>query len=134
MQTHRMFRAFAVTAILMTIADATAQTAPLPTENNFQVRTTGDLKQLCEAKSSDATGIAALHFCQGFAVGAYQYYQIVTAAENKPPLVCPPKPLPSRNEALASFVAWAQQNPGQMSLPPVEGLFRYLAQRYPCRV
>lgn len=110
-----------------------AQTAPDPTETNFRVATTGDLVRLCEAKPTDLTGVAALHFCHGFAVGAYQYHQIVTAAEGKRPLFCPPNPLPTRNEVIAAFVTWAKQNPQQLDTPPVEGMFRYLAQRYPCR-
>ncbi len=110
-----------------------AQTAPAPTETNFRVATTGDLVRLCEANPAEPTGVAALHFCHGFAVGAYQYHQIATAAENKRPLFCAPNPTPSRNEVIAAFVTWAKQNPQQLSMPPVEGIFHYLAQRYPCR-
>ncbi|WP_448204922.1 Rap1a/Tai family immunity protein [Azospirillum sp. sgz302134] len=138
---HRLIRALAAATVLTAATAASAQTAaqtaaptmPAPTESNFQVKTTGDLVRLCEAKPTDATGIAALHFCQGFAVGAYQYHQIVAAAENKRPLFCAPNPPPTRNEAIANFIVWAQQNPNQMNTPPVEGMFRYLAQRYPCR-
>lgn len=123
-------------AVLAGTVVAGAQTASPsadPSEENFQVKTTGDLVRLCQAKPTDATGIAALHFCQGFAVGAYQYHQIATAAERRKPLVCAPNPPPSRNEAIAAFISWAQQNPQKMNTPPVEGLFEYLAQRYPCR-
>lgn len=114
----------------------TARPAPMaqaPGETDFQVKTTGDLVKLCSASPSDPTGIAALHFCHGFAVGAYQYHQIVAAAEGKRQLVCAPNPPPSRNDVVAAFVAWAKQNPQQMNTPPVEGLFRFLSQRYPCR-
>jgi hypothetical protein len=104
-----------------------------PSETAFLVTTTGDLVRLCEAQPTDPTGIAALHFCHGFAVGAYQYHQIAAAAENKPPLFCQPNPPPSRNEAIAGFISWARRNPAAMSTPPVEGMFRYLAQSYPCR-
>ncbi len=125
----------ALAAVMTAAATSTvgAQTVPTPTETNFQVRTTGDLIRLCEASPTDPTGIAALHFCHGFTVGAYQYHQIAMAAEGKPRLVCVPNPPPSRNEAIAAFVAWAKQNPAQMNTPPVEGMFRFLAQRYPCR-
>ena len=118
--------------VVMTAAGVRAQTAD-PSETDFQARTTGDLVRLCEAVPSDATAIAALHFCHGFTVGAYQYHQIVAAAENKRPLFCEPKPRPTRNEAIAGFISWAKQNPGAMDTPPVEGIFRYLAQHYPCR-
>ncbi len=121
----------AILASMMAIG-ARAQTAPLPSESNFQVKTTSDLVRLCESKPTDATGVAALHFCHGFVTGAYQYYQVAAAASGKR-LVCVPTPPPSRNEAIAAFVTWTRQNPQPMSMPPIEGLFQYLAQRYPCR-
>jgi hypothetical protein len=127
-----LIAAMAVMAV-MAVTAVRAQTAGDPSESDFRVATTGDLVRLCEAAPADPTGIAALHFCHGFAVGAYQYYQIAAAAEKKPPLFCEPNPRPSRNEAIAGFVSWAKQNPGAMNAPPVEGIFRYLAQRYPCR-
>src|SRR3954447_19956284 len=127
-----LIAAVAVMAVIAVTA-VRAQTVADPSETDFRVTTTGDLVRLCEAAPTDPTGIAALHFCHGFAVGAYQYHQIVAAAEKKPPLFCEPNPRPSRNEAIASFVSWAKQNPEAMNTPPVEGIFRYLAQRYPCR-
>ncbi|WP_448191554.1 Rap1a/Tai family immunity protein [Azospirillum sp. sgz301742] len=133
MQT-RIALVIATALVVMNAASAGAQSVPAPTENNFQVKTTGDLVRLCEAKPTDTTGVAALHFCHGFAVGAYQYHQIITAAEgDKKPLFCPPNPTPTRNQLIADFVVWANQNPQQLSTPPVEGMFRYLAQRFPCR-
>ena len=117
---------------VMTVTSVRAQTMANPSESDFRVTATGDLVRLCEAAPTNATGIAALHFCHGFAVGAYQYHQIAAAAEKKPPLFCEPNPRPSRNEAVAGFVVWAQQSPKAMETPPVEGIFRYLAQRYPC--
>ena len=131
--THRLTRTLAILAVTIAAAAVGAQTMPATTQSDFQVKTTGDLVRLCEAKPADTTGIAALHFCEGFAVGAYQYYQIVIMAEAKRPLVCPPTPPPTRDEAIASFLRWARQNPQAMSTPPAEGLFESLAQRYPCR-
>jgi hypothetical protein len=117
----------------MTVAAIGAPNPSDPSETNFRVTTTRDLVQLCEAIPNDAVGIAALHFCHGFAVGAYQYHQVVAAAENKSPLFCEPNPRPTRNAIIGDFVSWANQNPKVMDTPPVEGMFRYLAQRYPCR-
>jgi hypothetical protein len=89
----------------MTVAAVGAPNPSDPSETNFRVATTRDLIQLCEAAPTDPTGIAALHFCHGFAVGAYQYHQIAAAAENKPPLFCEPNPKPSRNAVIADFVS-----------------------------
>ena len=129
---HALVAAMMAMAV-MTVGGVRAQTAAVPSETAFLVKTTGDLVRLCEAEPTDSTGIAALHFCHGFAVGAYQYHQIAAAATDKPPLFCEPTPRPTRNEAVAGFVSWARQSPQAMEMPPVEGIFRYLAQRYPCR-
>ena len=129
----RLALAAAVAALAaMTVAGVGAQTNQ-PFGNQFPGRHHTRSRPLCEATPNDPTGIAALHFCHGFAVGAYQYHQIVAAAEKKPPLFCEPNPRPTRNAIIADFVSWANQNPKAMDTPPVEGMFRYLAQRYPCR-
>lgn len=130
---RRMTSAVAAALAGMAALGAQAQTGQVATDTNFRVTNTGDLVQLCEAAPTDTVGVAALHFCHGFAVGAFQYHQVVTAASARPRLVCVPNPPPTRNEAVAAFVEWAKRNPQQMSMPPVEGLFRFLAERYPCR-
>jgi hypothetical protein len=56
-------------------------------EDTFQLRTTGDLVELCSVAPSDPMGTAALNFCHGFALGVYR----VLETENAPPgkLCCP---------------------------------------------
>src|SRR3954452_13096480 len=127
-----LIAAVAVMAVIAVTA-VRAQTVADPSETDFRVTTTGDLVRLCEAAPTDPTGIAPLRFCHAFGVGAYHYHQILTWTEKSPPLFCEPNPRPSRNEAIAGFISWARQNPRAMDVPPVEGMFRYLAQRYPCR-
>ena len=101
------------------------------TENSFLVRSTRDLVDVCAPAPSDPLATAAVNFCQGFMVGAYQYYTIDAAATNRQ-LFCPPSPLPSRNEAIAQFVTWAKARPAVLDQVAVEGMFRFLAERYPC--
>jgi hypothetical protein len=78
------------------LAPALAGAGPIAKED-FQVRTTRDLINLCTVSADDPHWKEAVHFCQGYLVGAYAYY----AAENLGPgagaLVCPPNPKPSRN-------------------------------------
>jgi len=102
------------------------------TPDNFRVNSTGDLVALCSADRSAPEYMAAIHFCHGFASGAYQYYQMVAAAVPSARFVCAPDPPPSRTEAIAGFVDWARRNPGAESEKPVDSLFRYLNERYPC--
>jgi len=102
------------------------------TPDQFKARTTADLVGLCSAEPSDENYVAAIHFCHGFATGAYQYYLSLAAASEANRFVCPPEPPPSRTEAIAGFVTWARQNALAMAEPPVESMFRYLAEHYPC--
>jgi hypothetical protein len=100
--------------------------------DNFRVNSTGDLLALCSADPAAANYSAAIHFCHGFASGAYQYHQMVAAAVPTARFVCVPEPAPTRSEVIAGFVEWARRNPNYTADKPVDSIFRYLAERYPC--
>lgn len=114
------------------LAWAWAGPSAAATPDQFVARTTGDFVALCSADPATENYVAAIHFCHGFATGAYQYYLSLAGASEAHRFVCPPDPPPSRSEAIAGFVTWAGQNAQYMSAPPVESIFRYLAQHYPC--
>jgi hypothetical protein len=103
------------------------------TREEFLVRTTQDYVRICSTNPSDSLYAAAMGFCHGFAVGAYQYYQAQAAGPQGTPLVCPPEPPPSRTEILSMFVAWAGEHPQYMGERPVDSLFRFLSEKWPCR-
>jgi len=100
--------------------------------DKFLVRTTADLVALCAADPNQENYVAALHFCHGFASGAYQFYSTIAAAIPNERFVCPPNPPPTRTAAINEFVAWTKQNPNFDSAPPVDSMFRFLGTRYPC--
>lgn len=106
--------------------------ASAATIENFQVRTATDLVDLCDTDPSSVHYIAAIHFCQGFGIGAYQYYAAQVTEDPSTRFVCIPNPPPTRNEAMAAFVGWARAHPEYMNDAPVDTLFRYLGQTYPC--
>jgi Rap1a immunity proteins len=103
------------------------------TREEFLVRTTQDYVRVCTTSPNDPLYAAAMGFCHGYAVGAYHYYLAQTAGPAGKPFVCPPEPTPSRTEILTMFIAWAQQHPEYMGERPVDSLFRFLAEKYPCR-
>jgi hypothetical protein len=103
------------------------------TRDEFLVRTTQDYVAICSTTPQDPLYAAALGFCHGYAVGAYHYYLAQTAGPEGKPFVCPPEPPPSRAEILPMFVAWAQAHPQSMSERPVDSLFRFLSEKWPCR-
>ena len=100
---------------------------------DFEVKTTRSLLNLCTVSAEDARYKEALHFCHGFLVGAFQYYLASVSGPKAKALVCPPDPPPTRNEAIAAFIAWAQAHPQYMSEAPVETEFRFLTERWPCK-
>jgi hypothetical protein len=102
------------------------------TLQNFQDATTADYLALCSTAPGQDNYVAAVHFCEGFASGAYQYYLSLAARDPAERFVCLPTPVPSRDKIKADFVAWAKANPAVMNDPPVDSLFRYLGQTYPC--
>lgn len=116
--------ALAITPVPMSAAAATTE--------NFMVRTTADFVALCESSQSSATYVAAIHFCQGFASGAYQYYLALAQNSATTRYVCPPDPAPTRNQVIASFLTWMRAHQEQMAAPAVESIFRYLGETYPC--
>jgi hypothetical protein len=102
-------------------------------ETDFQVRTTADLVDLCTASPSEPMGTAALNFCHGFAIGVYRVLEEENAAKRIGRMFCiPDGAMPSRDEAIGSFVQWAKASPDVMSQRPADGVTGYLVQKYPC--
>lgn len=100
---------------------------------DFQVKTTKDLFDLCAAPDSEPLASQALHFCHGYLVGAFHYYAASVSGPNGLPLVCPPDPRPSRNDTIAMFVQWVKDRPQYWDELPVETEFRFLIEIWPCQ-
>ena len=102
------------------------------TPKKFMVETTRDLVTLCSVTDKDLNASEAIHFCHGFVIGAYHYYVASTAPPGVRDFVCLPEPKPSRNQAIAEFVVWVQDNPQYLDKEAVNTLFRYLEKKFPC--
>ena len=98
------------------------------TEEDFQVKDTQSLLNLCTAPQSDPLHGEAIHFCHGYLVGAIHYDRMTNT-----PLFCPPDPPPSRNDGVERFVTWAKAHPQFMQEVPVETEFRFLTETWPCK-
>jgi len=103
------------------------------TEEDFVVKTTRHLINLCTASPQDPLYGEAIHFCHGYLVGAYHYSLAEASNDPNKLLVCFPEPKPSRNEAIALFVAWALEHPQFMTEMPVETGFRFMTEKWPCK-
>jgi hypothetical protein len=103
------------------------------TQDNFPPKTTRDLVALCTADRTDPLGIAALNFCHGYVRGAIDLQETYAAAERRPVrFFCLPTPPPSFDEGQKRLPQWAASHQDQMSAAPIDGLFRFLGDIFPC--
>jgi hypothetical protein len=96
---------------------------------NLTVHSAGDLAALCAADPHSPGADAKINFCHGFAQGAVDD-RLHVAADKKP--FCFPDPTPSRTVTMHEFVGWARTAPANRDLPVLDGLFKFLEQRFPC--
>lgn len=96
-------------------------------KEDFHIDEAQDLVDVCTTPQTDPLYEAAMGFCHGYSVGAWQYY---LAAGRK--FLCVPQPPPSRQEAIDGFIDWAAKHPQYMQEGAVQTLFKYLADAFPC--
>jgi hypothetical protein len=119
--------------VLVIYAAVTASpTQAAVTVDNFLVRNSGDLADLCSAAQTDPLYTAAVNFCQAFVLGVFRVLQEEEVAGPRVHMFCPTSPMPTRSEAVASFVQWVRADPSRSTLSGTDGVAAFLAQRYPC--
>ena len=103
------------------------------TEDNFLLRNAGDLVSLCSASQADPLYTPAINFCHGFGLGAFRVLQEEEAAQRPPHIFCLPAQLPTRNEAIASYLLWVSGDSARASLGAADSIAAYLAEAYRCQ-
>ena len=122
-----MKRLSALTFVLASLSASPAWAAqPL----TLRVNTASDLAELCGANPKDTAADAKINYCHGFAQGAVDV-ELRRAGDKKP--FCFPSPSPSRSATLTEFVNWVRAMPDHRSLNALDGLFRFLGERFPCK-
>lgn len=120
------------TLLVATCLGSAVATADPP--ERFMVDDTADLVALCEVEPGASAERDGLVFCHGFVVGTVHYHLASTQADGPRRWVCLP-PLevrPSRDLVIREFVEWAKEHPEFMRDEAVDGLFRFLDERFPC--
>ena len=123
-------RALALGAGLIVIGAAAATAAV--SESQFPPHTVADLIAICAPANDDPLMTAAVNFCHGYAEGAVDVEEAHEAQRGARKLFCLPTPRPPRGSELASFIAWANARPARRDMPAIDGMFIYLAGKYPC--
>lgn len=104
------------------------------TDDDFVAKTTQNLMNLCTASPQDPKYREAIHFCQGYLVGAFHFDQAQSGNKQELKLACITDPKPTRNQAIDQFINWAKQHPEYMNEIPVETEFRFLTEKWPCKI
>ena len=97
---------------------------------SLQARTAGELAELCGTNPKDPLGDAKINFCHGFAQGVITVE--LRQTEGKKPF-CFPSPTPNRTATMGEFVSWVRSMPDRRSLDAIDGFFRFLGERFPCK-
>jgi Rap1a immunity proteins len=116
---------------VLVIAGAMAASAAV-TESEFPPNTVRDLIAICAPEPSDPMMTAAVNFCHGYAEGAVDVEEAHEAQKGGRKLFCLPTPPPPRGSELSSFIVWANAQPARLDMPAIDGMFIYLAGKYPC--
>jgi hypothetical protein len=102
-------------------------------EKDFEVQATENIVNLCTASPDDPLYHQAINFCHGYLVGAYHYYEAVSSGPKGIRFVCPPDPMPSRNDTIDAFIQWVKAHPQHWGETAVETEFRFLMEKWPCK-
>ena len=125
------WRASACSLLVIAVLGVTSP-APAITQDEFRLRSGADVVALCSTSASDPLYTAAVHMCHGFGAGTYQTIMAMTRHEKLKPVVCPPDPVPSRNEAVRLFIQWANDNSRYQTEPAVDFVGRFFITQFPC--
>jgi hypothetical protein len=121
--------AFALGLVLAPWA-ASAQTDGY-TLDDYQLRTSGDLLDICSLDSSSPSYWEARGFCLGFFAGGIHLHDALASSEDFPRLACPTGQV-TRNDVVAVFVDYARAHPEYLSERPMDTVFRAVSDEWPC--
>lgn len=91
-----------------------------------------DLIAICAAGPDDPRMTASVNFCHGFVEGAVIVEEANESRKGARKLFCLPTPRPPRGSELTNFTGWANEHLGRLDMPSIDGVFVYLAERFPC--
>lgn len=112
-------------AALAMLAGGQAQAA------NPKLETTADLAEFCDTVGPVGEVRDGQNFCDGFIAGSGLLYLELVRAEKIKRIACA-EPIPTLEQARMAFVRWTEAHPEAMTEKPIDGLWRAMADSYPC--
>ena len=99
--------------------------------DDYQLRTSGDLLDICALDDSHVNYWEACGFCLGFFAGGIHLHDALTTAEDFPRIACPGEGV-TRSDVVATFVSYAEAHPEYLDERPMDTVFRAVIERWPC--
>ena len=99
--------------------------------DDYQLRTSGDLLDICTLDPSHVNYWEARGFCLGYFAGGIDLHAALAAGQEFPHLACPGEGV-TRNDVVEAFVIYAQAHPEHLQERPMDTAFRAVADRWPC--
>lgn len=99
--------------------------------DNPKLQTTADLVAYCDTIGPIDEVRDGQNFCDGFIAGSGLLYLELVRAKKIERIACA-EPIPTLEQARNAFVSWADAHPEAMTDKPIDGLWRAMADTYPC--
>jgi hypothetical protein len=127
---HRFGATLVLAALFAAPLHAQDRSAGLK-NSDFELRTAGQLLEICTANPKHPLYVSALAFCYGFLSGGQHYHDEVASVAPLGPIFCPDGQK-TRDELVDVFVTYLRANPQHAGDRPVDVLFQSYAERWPC--
>jgi hypothetical protein len=101
------------------------------TLDDYQLRTSADLLDICALDTVHADYWEARGFCLGYVAGGIDLHDALAVADDFPQIACPTQGV-TRNDVVEAFVSYAQAHPEHLDERPMDTVFRAVTDRWPC--
>jgi Rap1a immunity proteins len=101
------------------------------TLDDYQLRTSGDLLDICTLDASHSNYWEARGFCIGYFAGGIDLHDALAGAHDFPRLACPSERV-TRNQVVETLITYAQAHPEHVGERPMDTVFRAVIDRWPC--
>lgn len=120
-----------VAAMLVVAPPAGAASHDGFTLDDFELQNTKSLLDICTLEEAHESYWEAASFCIGFFQGGVHYHRALANGPNFEPIACPTEEVTLR-QLVSVFIAYARANPIYSDEPPMDSVFRAVADQWPC--
>ena len=113
---------------LLAISIVFAFSGAVQAQERIPVLSTQELATVCKTPGSPESR----SFCIGYVTAIYDTYLATRNPKTSQSNICIKQPAPTRDEVIAGYMKWVQDNPPAASGPASGTFLRFLTVRFPC--